>query len=145
MMSDESSNTAEEQRKVPGKPFVKGDPRINRKGRPKSFDKLRELAQQLAHEVAKANGQSLVRDGHAVTQIEALLLDLMHSNPERFIEIAFGKVPTPLDVTLNDWQERAINAIRSGEADYNSVLAEFGKTLTAELFRKAGVSIPEDK
>jgi len=32
------------------KPFAQGDKRINRKGRPKSFGGLRDLAQQISHE-----------------------------------------------------------------------------------------------
>ena len=77
------------------KPFVKGDPRINRKGRPKSFDKLRELAVSLANEAAidaATKGPLLVK-GHAATEIEMLMRQMMHDNPARFVEIAFGKVP----------------------------------------------------
>jgi hypothetical protein len=77
------SNTDEKQAK-PGQ-FTKGDPRINRKGRPKSFDQLRALAQQIAHE--------RIAEGSTVTAAEAILRKLAHDNPERFIEIAFGKVP----------------------------------------------------
>jgi hypothetical protein len=70
--------------------FKKGDPRINRKGRPKSFDALRELAQKISHERLKDT---------PVTTIEAILRGMTVSNPERFIEIAFGKVPQPIDIT----------------------------------------------
>ena len=77
--------------------FKKGDPRINRKGRPKSFDALRELAQQIAHETAQKDGQPLVIEGHKVTVAEAILRKWVQSgNPQlqrAFIEIAFGKVP----------------------------------------------------
>ena len=44
--------------------FVKGDPRINRKGRPKSFNALRELAQQIAHETAKSDGKDVILGGY---------------------------------------------------------------------------------
>ena len=67
------------------KPFVKGDKRINRNGRPKSFDKLRKLAQQISHEP--------IADGASMTAIEAILRQMAHDNPARFVEIAFGKVP----------------------------------------------------
>jgi hypothetical protein len=76
---------------------VKGDPRINRKGRPKSFDALRALAQEIAHEPT-----NVVIEGHKVTVAEAILRQWAQSkNPQlvkSFIEIAFGKVPDNLNV-----------------------------------------------
>lgn len=80
-----------------GKPFTKGDPRINRKGRPRSFDALRELAQEIAHETAKAGGADVVIEGHRATVAEMILRQwAMSKNPQlqrAFVEVAFGKVP----------------------------------------------------
>lgn len=90
---------------TPKKPgtFKKGDPRINRRGRPKSFDALRELAQSIAHEEAQANGQPLVINGHIATVAEAVLRQWAQSkNPQlqrAFIEYAFGRVPERQEVT----------------------------------------------
>lgn len=79
---------------VTGKGFVKGDKRINRKGRPKTFDALRALAQQIAHEETNIQG---------VTVVEAILRQWAQSkNPQlqrQFIEVAYGKVP---DVIVGD-------------------------------------------
>ena len=76
--------------------FKKGDPRINRKGRPRSFDALRELAQQIGHEPLTIGDKRL-------TVTEAILRQWAQSkNPQlqrAFIEIAYGKVPDKLDVT----------------------------------------------
>ncbi len=84
------------------KPFVKGDPRINRKGRPRSFDALRELAQEIAHETAKAGGADVVIEGHRATVAEMILRQwAMSKNPQlqrAFIEVAFGKVPDNVTV-----------------------------------------------
>ena len=98
--------------------FKPGDPRINRKGRPKSFDALRALAQQIAHEAALKNGEPLVIDGHIVTVTEAILRTWAQSKDPRlqqaFIEVAYGKVPTQTQITgvdggpiVIDWGDHA--------------------------------------
>ena len=87
------SNTAEKQRScASGKPFTKGDKRINRKGRPKSFDAARALAQSIAHEEVTNS------KGDTVTVTEAILRQWAASKDPRlqmyFFEVAYGKVPT---------------------------------------------------
>src|SRR5512139_2097745 len=87
----------------PSKPFTKGDPRINRKGRPRDFDALRELAQQIAHEEALSGGAPVVINGHVVTVAEAIMRSWAQSKnyqlQKGFIEIAFGKVPDQINFT----------------------------------------------
>lgn len=82
------------------KPFKKGDPRCNRKGRPRSFDKLRELAQQIAIEPARnKDGNIIIRDDKIVTQIEAMFR-IMIQDPKRsalFLEYAYGKPKIELE------------------------------------------------
>lgn len=114
------SNTAKNTRKPSGKPFSKGDPRINRKGRPKSFDALRELAQQIAHQQAIdiKTGEPSISNGHIVTIAEAIMRQWAFSkNPQlqkAFIEVAFGKVPDAIQhsgeiaavqMTLSEWRK----------------------------------------
>ena len=88
-------------RKV-GKPFTKGDPRINRKGRPRNFDQLRRLAISILSEPAKgADGQPIVIDGHIATNAELILRSAMkYPHFARWlIEVAFGKPPERIEVT----------------------------------------------
>ena len=91
--------------------FKKGDPRINRKGRPREFDALRDLALEIAHEVATVKDKEgetvpLVIGGHKVTIAEGILRQwAMSKNPQLqkgFIEIAFGKVPDKVEMTGAD-------------------------------------------
>lgn len=87
----EHSNTAPKVRKG-GVPFAKGnDPRRNLKGRPKSFDALRALAQSIAHEEVQ------IGNGEVITRADAIMRQWASSDePQlqaRFVEIAFGKVP----------------------------------------------------
>ncbi len=77
--------------------FQPGDKRINRRGRPKSFDALRALAQQIAHEPVGLGG---------MTVAEAILKRWAASNDARlqiqFMEVAFGKVPAPVELSGKD-------------------------------------------
>ena len=71
--------------------------RRNNKGRPKSFDALRKLAQSIAAEELQST------DGDVITRIEALLRVMSTSrNPadrKTFLEYAFGKPKDEVDVT----------------------------------------------
>ena len=75
-------------------PFVKGDKRINRGGRPKSFDALRKLAQKIAGERP---------DEADVTRVTDMLIAMSKSkNPSDralFLAYAFGKPKEEMDIT----------------------------------------------
>jgi len=79
------------------RPFVKGDPRINRKGRPKSFDQFRELAQAIGHEKVTD------KDGKLMTRVEAILRGWTTSKQPvlqlAFIAYCYGKPPEKLETT----------------------------------------------
>ena len=97
---------------APRKPgtFVKGDARINRKGRPKTFDALRELAQQIANEpIVSADGQTKMSRVEMVMRSWALSKN--YQLQKAFIEIAFGKVPDQLDITSDGEQLNFIEKV----------------------------------
>jgi hypothetical protein len=106
----------------PSKPFVKGDPRINRKGKPKGFDALRELAQSIAHEVAQSDGEPVIINGHKATIVEVVLRQWWNSTSPVLqrgaMEVAFGKVPDKLEVTGEDGGRIKIEAY-----EYNNAIA----------------------
>jgi hypothetical protein len=109
-MTDSSNTAGNSERpkaKPRGKPFVSGDKRINRKGRPKSFDALSELAKEIAAERAlKPNGEPVLYHGKPMTITEFVLRSWASSTDFRkqnaFMEIAFGKVPLPLQHSGQD-------------------------------------------
>jgi hypothetical protein len=93
----QSQQTVNKQRSLSNlKPFTKGDRRINRKGRPKSFDEFRRLAQQIAHE-------KVDKDGELMTRVEAILRNWTTSKQPvlqlAFIAYCYGKPPEKLETT----------------------------------------------
>ena len=87
--------------------FKKGDPRINRKGRPSDFQAFRELGQQIANEVlTDKDGKPVVIEGHIVTVAEGILRKWSRSNDPKlqiaFIEVTYGKTPVVNELTGKD-------------------------------------------
>jgi len=117
-MLDDTSNTGEKQGNN-GR-FVKGDKRINRKGRPKSFDQLRALAQKISHEP--------IADSSQMTVAEAILRTMAKENPARFVEIAFGKVPDQIEnitVNLADLTDEQLEKLARG-GNIRSIVSSSG-------------------
>lgn len=93
------------------KPFVKGDPRINRKGRPKSFKAFRDLVQSVGNEIAKDNrGEPIIIDGHVATVAEMIIRSWAKDNKHQrdFVEYAYGKVPNPVEITGSEGKDIVI-------------------------------------
>jgi hypothetical protein len=83
------------QKRAVGKPFAKGDPRINRSGRPKSIDDLRKLAQSIGDEMVTTE------EGERMPLAEVILRSWAKSKEpmlqRAFMEYGYGKPPDKLE------------------------------------------------
>ena len=105
-----------------GKPFTKGDKRINRDGRPKNSTDLSALFRRIGAEVAtKKNGEPIIGpDGRPMTVLEAIARQWAQ-NPRQqadFVDRAYGKVATPVDVTSKG--ERITGFVQVSPADWEN-------------------------
>ena len=73
--------------------FAAGDPRINRNGRPKSFDQLRALFQSIAEDEITIQGKTYTR-----AEAIGIAMSMDKKLMREFLEFAYGKVPAQLDV-----------------------------------------------
>jgi hypothetical protein len=93
-MNDDGQD--EPQRKTVGRPFQRGDERINRTGRPKTFDELRRTAEMIASEMVPGP------DGKMISRGELLLRNWIKSkNPilqRAFLEYWVGKPADRLEL-----------------------------------------------
>jgi hypothetical protein len=86
----EVQHTAENSKGKPviGRPFMTGDRRINRRGRPRNFDAFRELCQKICHE-------RVTVDGAVMTRLEVILRDWAGSKDAQkqiaLIQYGYGK------------------------------------------------------
>lgn len=87
--------------------FAERKHQINRKGRPTDFAGFRELAKAIAHEPAQARDAKgdlhpVTIDGKIATNAEIMLRKWFASGDARLqmhaMEVAFGKVPQPVEV-----------------------------------------------
>jgi len=125
--------------------FKKGkgvDPRINRKGRPKNFSELRELAQSLAHEPAtikRKDGtlEPIIYNGKQATVAEMILREWTRDSKhqEQFVKVAFGDVP----LTIRTWQDEVIDMLKAGKLNANELYSELGERQAAPLLIAAGI------
>lgn len=121
--SEKREDTTPIQRKpggVTGKGFSKGDPRINRRGRPKTFDQLREMVKAVGHE--QITGTELSR---IMAKIRKMYASDHPRDSELLLQYGWGKVKeeAELDVKLN-WIEKAkANNIDPDEIDRRARIA----------------------
>lgn len=119
-----------QQRRVPGVPFKKGDPRINRKGRPKTFEQFRAMAQQIAATEIGDGAGNLITVGEAILRMWAKSKEPVLQ--KAFIEYAFGKVPDKLD-TLGQLEPKTTLILHYGhekekrDADHRRLSTEVSR------------------
>jgi len=73
------------------RPFVKGDPRINRKGRPRSYEQLRRRILLFLAEQDESG---------AGTRLDVLLRQLAEDDPALLLAYGFGRPPLAVDATV---------------------------------------------
>lgn len=91
-------------KKPRGKPFEPNDPRCNRNGRPRSFNKLREAVKKIGHEIDKASGQTLLYN-----MVRQMYIDGDSADRKTLLKYGYGEPIAEMEVTLS-WRDQAAAA-----------------------------------
>jgi len=115
------------------KPFVKGDPRINRLGRPKTFDQIRDLVQDIAAD--------MVEPQQGWSRIEVMLRQMFISKSaqdrQNILEYGWGAVPKAIQLDVTEELRRLMRDLNLTPTDIASDPA------LSMLFGMAGVKVEE--
>jgi hypothetical protein len=116
----------------------------NRSGKPHSFDILRHLAQRIAEETAyDENGKPITVRGEVITNAEVVLRSMMVSQlKDKFLEIAYGKVPQPVEAKITTWQDEIVKALIEQRMTAEDVYNELGPA-AQPLIESAGLRLIE--
>jgi len=99
-------------------PFTKGDPRINRNGRPRSFDALRKLAQLIAAEtIDNAKSEDVTR---IMDMLRKMASSKKPADRAMFLAYAFGKPKDEIEVKSDSTAKSTITIIKASQDDENS-------------------------
>jgi hypothetical protein len=112
----------------------KKDPRINRGGRPKSFDAARKLAQAKMNEPAvDAQGNQIVKNGHIVTNAEMFFEAWMKSKDRKsFAEFAYGKVKEEVELKSDNTTKVIVEYVNQNTASDAAPSADTNQAGTQE-------------
>ena len=101
------------------KPFKKNDPRINRGGRPHTYDLIHEIATRLCAEPA-----DLEDNPEGLSQLEAIMREWLTSKSFQkqlaVIQYAYGKIPEKLEIEKKEPNNIIIEWTDSYPADYDA-------------------------
>lgn len=136
-MTKRAENSGETKGKRGGvanlKPFTKADPRINRKGRPRTLSELRALIQSLANEPSDGKPEWT----RLIVMLRAMLVSRSPADRKELLRYGYGEPPqetTNLNVDWSQLTDEQLERIAKGE--------DVRRVITAASAGRAGTAPP---